>query len=116
MPIDEQLFMNDPYERRKPNADFLRDHLLREGRLTEEQALTIVRMATAVLSSEPNVLKVRSPVTGALSSILHVRSSQTFPAYSCRGYPWAVCESLCFLRLFISCSHPAGTDLRSSMT
>ncbi|KAI0317847.1 Metallo-dependent phosphatase [Amylostereum chailletii] len=51
----------DPHGRRKPNPDFLREHFLREGRLREEHALTILRQATDVLSSEPNVLKVRSP-------------------------------------------------------
>ncbi|KAI0056353.1 Metallo-dependent phosphatase [Artomyces pyxidatus] len=63
LPTDEQFFMNDQHGRRKPNPDFLRDHFLREGRLREDQALTILRQATDMLSAEPNVLKVKSPVT-----------------------------------------------------
>lgn len=66
VPTDEQLFMNDAYGRRRPNPDFLREHFLREGRLTLEQALTILRQTTDLLAAEPNILNVRSPVTGAL--------------------------------------------------
>jgi serine/threonine-protein phosphatase 2B catalytic subunit len=58
--------MIDQYGRRKPNAEFLRGHFLHEGRLTEIQALSILRQATDLLTTEPNVLKVKSPVTGML--------------------------------------------------
>jgi serine/threonine-protein phosphatase 2B catalytic subunit len=58
--------MIDQHGRRKPNAEFLRGHFLQEGRLTEIQALTILRQATDSLTTEPNVLKVKSPVTGML--------------------------------------------------
>jgi serine/threonine-protein phosphatase 2B catalytic subunit len=58
--------MIDHHGRRKPNADFLREHFLREGRLTEVQALSLLRQATDMLTTEPNVLKVKSPVTGML--------------------------------------------------
>lgn len=62
-PTEEQFWMNDQHGRRKPNAEFLRDHFLHEGRLTEVQALAILRQSTDVLTAEPNVLKVKSPVT-----------------------------------------------------
>jgi serine/threonine-protein phosphatase 2B catalytic subunit len=58
--------MIDQHGRRKPNADFLREHFIREGRLSENQALTLLRQATDLLTTEPNVLKVKSPVTGML--------------------------------------------------
>jgi serine/threonine-protein phosphatase 2B catalytic subunit len=58
--------MIDHHGRRKPNAEFLREHFLREGRLTETQALTLLRQATDMLTTEPNVLRVKSPVTGML--------------------------------------------------
>ncbi|KAN0126131.1 Metallo-dependent phosphatase-like protein [Lactarius tabidus] len=61
--VQEQFWVNDQYGRRKPNAEFLRDHFLHEGRLTEVQALAILRQSTGVLTAEPNVLKVKSPVT-----------------------------------------------------
>jgi hypothetical protein len=63
-PTEEQFWMNDQYGRRKPNAELLRDHFLHEGRLTEVQALAILRQSTDVLAAEPNVLKVKSPMTG----------------------------------------------------
>ncbi|TFY75508.1 hypothetical protein EWM64_g8504 [Hericium alpestre] len=62
-PTEEQFFKIDQHGRRKPNPDFLRQHFLKEGRLTEEQALTIIRQTSDMLSMEPNILKVRSPVT-----------------------------------------------------
>lgn len=48
---------------RKPNTLFLKDHFCREGRLTEEQALFIVERTTDLLSREPNMVDVKSPVT-----------------------------------------------------
>ncbi|KIJ29256.1 hypothetical protein M422DRAFT_269330 [Sphaerobolus stellatus SS14] len=60
-PTDEQFFSaEDPT---KPDIAFLKNHFYREGRLTEEQALYILNMATAVLRSEPNVLDVDAPIT-----------------------------------------------------
>ena len=65
--------MTDQHGRRKPNADFLREHFLHEGRLTEFQALALLRQATDMLATEPNVLKVKSPVTGM--SATHFQST-----------------------------------------
>lgn len=62
-PTDEQFFIHDSHGRRRPNPEFLREHFLREGRLTTEQAVTILRQATDLLASETNILEVRSPVT-----------------------------------------------------
>ncbi|KAI0260731.1 Metallo-dependent phosphatase [Gloeopeniophorella convolvens] len=63
LPSDEQFWLIDQRGRRKPNPDFLREHFIREGRLTEDQALAILRQCTDMLTAEPNVLKVKSPVT-----------------------------------------------------
>jgi len=63
-PTYEQFWTNDQHGRRKPNPEFLREHFIREGRLTEDQALAILRQSTDVLTAEPNVLRVKSPVTG----------------------------------------------------
>eukprot|EP00727_Mastigamoeba_balamuthi_P008763 m51a1_g4509 hypothetical protein (529) ;mRNA; r:395540-398192 len=46
----------------KPNLQLLRSHLCREGRLSLECALRLVRMARSVLCQEPNVLRVSAPV------------------------------------------------------
>ncbi|KAI9465863.1 Metallo-dependent phosphatase [Lactarius psammicola] len=59
--VKNQFWMNDQHGRRRPNAEFLREHFLREGRLTEVQALAILRQCTDMLMAEPNVLKVKSP-------------------------------------------------------
>lgn len=45
------------------NVVFLRMHFYREGRLTEDQVLFILREAAAKFREEPNVLRVPSPVT-----------------------------------------------------
>ncbi|KAF8266218.1 Metallo-dependent phosphatase [Lactarius quietus] len=60
-PTEEQFWMNDQQGRRKPNAEFLRQHFIHEGRLTEVQALALLHQCTTVLAAEPNVLKVKSP-------------------------------------------------------
>lgn len=60
-PTDEQFF--SPHDRSKPNIQFLKQHFYREGRLTEEQALFIIREGTKVLSEEPNLLEMDAPIT-----------------------------------------------------
>jgi len=37
----------------------------REGRLTEEQALFIIKEAAKLLKEEPNLLEVEAPITGS---------------------------------------------------
>lgn len=65
LPTDEQFFSRqDPT---KPDIAFLKNHLYREGRLSEEHALFIIEKATDVLKAEPNLLSVDAPVTGACS-------------------------------------------------
>ncbi|KAE8267263.1 hypothetical protein A4X09_0g5090 [Tilletia walkeri] len=60
-PTDEQFFSKtDPT---KPDIAFLKNHFYREGRLTEEQALFILRRATEILRKEPNLLEVDAPIT-----------------------------------------------------
>ncbi|CAK7893101.1 serine/threonine-protein phosphatase 2B catalytic subunit A1 [[Candida] anglica] len=59
IPTDAQLFLPDG----RPNCDFLRDHFIHEGRLREDQAIRILRDATQLLASEPNLLDVPAPVT-----------------------------------------------------
>ena len=61
VPTDEQFF--SPHDRSKPNIQFLKQHFYREGRLTQEQALWILREGTKVLSEEPNMLEMDAPIT-----------------------------------------------------
>lgn len=63
-PTDEQLFIhNAAYGELLPNPDFLKHHFFHEGRLTEAQALYIIHQATSLLTREPNLVNVESPVT-----------------------------------------------------
>jgi len=63
-PSDEEFYAQDPLTgERKPNGTFLKHHFYQEGRLTEEQALFVLNKATDMLSREPNMVDVRSPVT-----------------------------------------------------
>lgn len=65
LPTDEQFYSRqDPT---KPDIAFLKNHLYREGRLSEEHAMFIIEKATEVLKAEPNLLSVDAPVTGACS-------------------------------------------------
>jgi serine/threonine-protein phosphatase 2B catalytic subunit len=67
-PTDEQFWTTDRHGRKKPNPEFLREHFIHEGRLTEAQALAILRQCTDMLTTEPNMLRVKGPVTGMSSS------------------------------------------------
>ncbi|KAE9967656.1 hypothetical protein BLS_005759 [Venturia inaequalis] len=60
-PTEDQFF--SPTDRKKPNLQFLKQHFYREGRLTEEQALWIIRKGTEVLKAEPNLLEMDAPIT-----------------------------------------------------
>ncbi|CDR46689.1 CYFA0S25e00980g1_1 [Cyberlindnera fabianii] len=58
-PDDDELFGPDGL----PVLGFLREHLLREGRLHEHQVLRILSQGAAVMRKEPNLLHVPAPVT-----------------------------------------------------
>ncbi|KAH8652519.1 calcineurin A CNA1 [Xylariales sp. PMI_506] len=60
-PSDEQFFDDETHS--KPNVAFLKQHFYREGRLTEEQALWIIKKGTEVLREEPNLLEMDAPIT-----------------------------------------------------
>eukprot|EP00357_Protocruzia_adherens_P011762 CAMPEP_0115012316 /NCGR_PEP_ID=MMETSP0216-20121206/24649_1 /TAXON_ID=223996 /ORGANISM="Protocruzia adherens, Strain Boccale" /LENGTH=470 /DNA_ID=CAMNT_0002381319 /DNA_START=932 /DNA_END=2344 /DNA_ORIENTATION=+ len=52
-----------PKGKKVPNWRLLRDHLQKEGRLTKEDLLLLIRRVTTVFENEPNVLKIDDPVT-----------------------------------------------------
>lgn len=60
IPTDEELFSNPSG---LPNYIFLREHFKKEGKLKQTQVLKIIKMATKLFESEPNILTVPSPVT-----------------------------------------------------
>lgn len=73
IPTDAQLFVPGG----RVNLAFMRDHLFREGRLTNTQALTIINAATAVLRDEQTLLEIEAPMTvcGKLACNLGTRIS-----------------------------------------
>ena len=60
-PSDDQFW--SPHDRTKPNLQFLKQHLYREGRVTHEQAMWIIQKGTELLESEPNLLEMDAPIT-----------------------------------------------------
>lgn len=62
IPTSEQFYSKtDPT---KPDAEFLKAHFMREGRLSEEQALFILTKGNELLKKEPNLLEIDAPITG----------------------------------------------------
>ena len=61
VPTDDEFY--SPQDRKKPNLAFLKQHFIREGRLTEEQALYIIAEGTKLLKAEPNLLEMDAPIT-----------------------------------------------------
>ncbi|EJD07740.1 Metallo-dependent phosphatase [Fomitiporia mediterranea MF3/22] len=62
-PRDEQFFTTDSFGNRRPNTEFLKNHFLREGRVTEEQALYLLQEGKTLLEKEQNLLSVQGPIT-----------------------------------------------------
>ncbi|GLB41241.1 putative phosphatase 2B catalytic subunit [Lyophyllum shimeji] len=62
-PTDAEFFVKTDRGELKPNAAYLKEHFFREGRVTEKQALFILERATELLTTEPNLVDVKSPVT-----------------------------------------------------
>lgn len=91
-PTDDQFFVYDRNGAPAPNLDFIRGHFLAEGKLTEQQAIYILERATDLLSREPNLLSVPSPVTGESSRAIDAPQRLTIYHLSLRRHPWAVCR------------------------
>ncbi|CAF2626850.1 unnamed protein product [Rotaria sp. Silwood2] len=59
----EDLFSNPSNSKDKPNLDVLKQHILLEGRLTEQAALRIIEAGSALLHEEPTLLNIDAPLT-----------------------------------------------------
>lgn len=60
-PTDDELWSKE--RPGLPDLGFLREHLRREGRLTDKQALQILNSTKNLLSKEPNLLRMPAPIT-----------------------------------------------------
>lgn len=47
-----------------PNLQLLREHFLKEGRLTLDAASDLITRASAIIKQEPNMLELKYPITG----------------------------------------------------
>lgn len=90
-PKDEEFFAYDRNGAPIPNLDFIRGHFLAEGKLTEQQAIYILERATDLLSREPNLLSVPSPVTGESPCAISACPFLTMPYLSLRRHSRPVC-------------------------
>ncbi|CAF3743975.1 unnamed protein product [Rotaria sp. Silwood1] len=59
----EDLFSNPSDSKDKPNLDILKQHILLEGRLTEQAALRIIESGATLLHEEPTLLNIDAPLT-----------------------------------------------------
>ncbi|KAI0696638.1 Metallo-dependent phosphatase [Cytidiella melzeri] len=63
-PRDEDFYVADRVQGgTKPNPELVKDHFLHEGKLTEEQALFILKEVTELMRREPNMLVLSGPIT-----------------------------------------------------
>ncbi|CAF3587149.1 unnamed protein product [Rotaria sp. Silwood1] len=57
------IFSNPSDSKDKPNLDVLKQHILLEGRLSEQAAFRIIETGTALLRKEPTLLNIDAPLT-----------------------------------------------------
>lgn len=60
-PTDDELWSKE--RPGLPDLSFLGEHLRREGRLTDKQALQILNNTKNMLKKEPNLLRIPAPIT-----------------------------------------------------
>lgn len=87
IPTDEELFLPGTWPR-QVNLPFLKSHLFREGRLSEEQALYIIESTTKLLASEPNLLELDAPLT--ICGDIHGQYYDLMKLFEVGGDPLAI--------------------------
>ncbi|XP_030647227.1 protein phosphatase 3, catalytic subunit, gamma isozyme, a isoform X7 [Chanos chanos] len=63
LPPHQRLTMKDLYVDGKPNAELLKSHLVKEGRVEEDVALRIINDGANILRQEKCMLEVEAPIT-----------------------------------------------------